>query len=207
MRLDGHAVPTGERIASHDAVRHARSLAARHPPHGATGPGWAERRAGVHSKATTPTRRPSGSCLDGPSRRQPEEVPMRAFIVELQNRPGGLAALAEAIAERGINITNVVGATCGGSGSLGIITNDEASTKTVLDGGSFSYRQIDLVTADLDDKPGTLGAAARRLADAGVNIELLLPTGMEGGKVSVAFGVDNAAAAQQALGELATVSR
>ena len=40
-----------------------------------------------------------------------------------------------------------------------------------------------------------------------VNIELLLPTGMEGGKVSVAFGVDNAAAAQQALGELATVSR
>jgi len=132
---------------------------------------------------------------------------MRAFIVELQNRPGGLAALAEAIAERGINITNVVGATCGGSGSLGIITNDEASTKTVLDGGSFSYRQIDLVTADLDDKPGTLGAAARRLADAGVNIELLLPTGTEGGKVSVAFGVDNAAAAQQALGELATVSR
>ena len=132
---------------------------------------------------------------------------MRAFIVELQNRPGGLAALAEAIAERGINITNVVGATCGGSGSLGIITNDEASTKTVLDGGSFSYRQIDLVTAALDDKPGTLGAAARRLADAGVNIELLLPTGMEGGKISVAFGVDNASAAQQALGELASAIR
>ena len=129
---------------------------------------------------------------------------MRAFIVELQNRPGGLTALAEAIAERGINITNVVGATCGGSGSLGIITNDEASTKTVLDGGSFSYRQIDLVTAALDDKPGTLGAAARRLADAGVNIELLLPTGMEGGKISVAIGVDNVSLAQQALGELST---
>jgi len=132
---------------------------------------------------------------------------VRAFIVELQNRPGGLAALAEAIAERGINITNLAGVTCGGSGSVGLLTNDEASTKTVLDAGSFSYRQIDLISAALEDKPGTLGAAARRLADAGVNIELLLPTGMEGGKFSVAFGVDNAAAAQQALGELATVSR
>ena len=132
---------------------------------------------------------------------------MRAFIVELQNNPGSLATVAEAIAERGINITGVTGATCGGSGSLGIITNDEASTKAVLDGGSFSYRQIDLISAALEDKPGTLGAAARRLADAGVNIELLLPTGMEGGKFSVAFGVDNAAAAQQALGELVTVSR
>jgi hypothetical protein len=30
---------------------------------------------------------------------------------------------------------------------------------------------------------------------------------MEGGKISVAFGVDNASAAQQALGELATAGR
>ena len=65
---------------------------------------------------------------------------MRAFIVELQNSPGSLAKLTEAIAERGINITNVVGATCGGSGSLGIITNDESSTRSVLDGGSSGYR-------------------------------------------------------------------
>jgi hypothetical protein len=132
---------------------------------------------------------------------------MRAFIVELQNSPGSLASLTEAIAERGINITNVVGATCGGSGSLGLITNDEAGTRSALDGGKSSYREIDLVSAALEDRPGTLAAAARRLADAGVNIELLLPTGMEGGKISVAFGVDNASAAQQALGELATAGR
>ena len=132
---------------------------------------------------------------------------MRAFIVELPNKAGSLASLAEAIAQRGINITGIVGATCGNSGSIGLITNDEASTRTVLDGGSFTYRQIDLVSAALENQPGTLAAATRRLADAGVNIELLLPTGMEGGKVNVAIGVDNAAAAQQALGELATAAR
>ncbi len=57
---------------------------------------------------------------------------MRAFIVELQNSPGSLATITEAIAEKGINITNVVGATCGGSGSLGLITNDETSSRRLL---------------------------------------------------------------------------
>lgn len=132
---------------------------------------------------------------------------MRAFIIELSNRPGSLASITEEIAQRGINITNVVGATCGGSGSLGLITNDEAGTKTILDSGSITYRQIDLVSIALEDKPGTLAAAAKSLADAGVNIDLLLPTGMEGGKISLALGVDNASAAQQALGELATAAR
>src|SRR5205823_9925872 len=124
VRLHGDAEPTADRVAGHDAVRHVRSLRAA-ARSGVTG-------CGVHSEVhETPTRRPSGD-LDGPSRQQPEEVPMRAFIVELTNTPGSLASLTEAIAERGINITGVAGATCGGSGSVGLITNDEASTSSVL---------------------------------------------------------------------------
>ena len=40
------------------------------------------------------------------------------------------------------------------------------------------------------------------LGDAGVNIELLAPMGMEGQKVTVAIGVDNLEKARTALGEL-----
>ena len=47
-----------------------------------------------------------------------------------------------------------------------------------------------------------LADAARRLADAGVNIEAIFPTGMEGNRITVAFGVDNIEAAKQALGAL-----
>ena len=35
-----------------------------------------------------------------------------------------------------------------------------------------------------------------------MNIEAIFPTGMEGGKITVAFGVDNAEAAKAALGQL-----
>jgi hypothetical protein len=44
--------------------------------------------------------------------------------------------------------------------------------------------------------------AAKRLADAGVNIELIAPTGMDAQKVTIAFGVDKLDAARAALGDL-----
>jgi len=129
---------------------------------------------------------------------------MRAFIVELENRPGSLAAAANAIAAAGINIDGVAGLAMGSSGAVAVITGDEAGTRGALDAGSLTYRDVELVTAALDNQPGTLAAAAKRLADAGVNVELLTPVGMDGGKVTVAFGVADAAAARAALGDLAT---
>ena len=132
---------------------------------------------------------------------------MKAFVMELENKPGGLATAAEALAERGINIENVAGVTCGSDGVIGLITNDEAGTRSAFDARGIGVREIELISAALENRPGTLADAARRLAEAGVNIELMLPTGMDGGKVSIAFGVSDAATARQALGELATASR
>jgi hypothetical protein len=130
---------------------------------------------------------------------------MNAFIVELQNKPGELAELAESISQKGINITAVAGSTVGGEGAVSILTNDEAGTRSALQGIGCTFREIELVSAALDDRPGTLATAARRLADAGVNIETLFATGMEGGKITVAIGVSDASAARSALGELAAI--
>jgi hypothetical protein len=126
---------------------------------------------------------------------------MNAFIVELKNKPGELARATEAIALKGINILGFTGATCGDSGSIVLLTNDEAGTKQALGDAGFRPREVELVVASLANQPGTLAATARRLADAGVNIEAALPTGMEGGKVSVAFATDNPAKARQVIGE------
>jgi hypothetical protein len=132
-------------------------------------------------------------------------VHVNAFIIELENRPGSLASVAEAIAQKGINITGVSGATVGNQGSVTILTNDESGTRSALEGAGFAYREIGLVAAAIEDKPGTLAALARRLADAGVNIETMIPTGMDGGKFSIAIGVSDTEAARRSLGELAAV--
>lgn len=130
---------------------------------------------------------------------------MRAFIVKLENHPGSLADLTEALGEKGINIAGVSGTTWDGSGALSLITADEDGARTVLEDRDADYREVELVAAALEDRPGSLGAAARRLADRDVNIETVIPTGMQGGRITVAFGVDDVAAAREALGELAAV--
>jgi hypothetical protein len=131
---------------------------------------------------------------------------MNAFIIELEDRPGTLADIADAIAEKGINIAGVAGATGGGAGAIALVTNDEAGTRSVLDASGSRYRQVALATASLEDKPGVLAEAARKLANAGVNIEAIFPTGMDSGKITVAFGVDNIEAAKSALSQYAGVS-
>jgi hypothetical protein len=128
---------------------------------------------------------------------------VRAFIVKLENRPGTLAALGEALGERGINITGLSGTSWDGEGALAVITNDDAGARSVLEEGDLAYRDCEIVSASLEDKPGVLGAAARRLADRGVNVELIMTTGVQGTRITVAFGVDDPVGAREALGELA----
>jgi hypothetical protein len=130
---------------------------------------------------------------------------VNAFIVDLKNKPGELAKVAEAIAAKGVDITGFTGATCTDNGTVTLITNDEAGTRRALADGQWKYRQVELVTAALPDRPGSLAQATRLLADAGVNIESAVPTGMSGGKVHVSFATDNPARAKEALGERSLV--
>ena len=127
---------------------------------------------------------------------------MNAFIIELENKPGSLAETTAAIAEKGININGIAGAVGGSTAAVAIVTNDESATRSALQGIDCKFREVALASAALEDKPGVLADATRRLADAGVNIEAIFPTGMEGNKITIAFGVDNIEAAKQALGAL-----
>jgi hypothetical protein len=128
---------------------------------------------------------------------------MNAFIVDLMNKPGELARLAETIAQKGINITGFAGATAGGAGTVVLVTNDEAGTRSAMSEKGFRAREVELVMASLENKPGSLAAAAKKLADAGINVEAALPTGMSGESVSIAFATDQPAKARELLGAAA----
>jgi hypothetical protein len=128
---------------------------------------------------------------------------MKAFIVDLTNRPGSLAMVCDALGARGVNIGGIAGAAAGATGSFAFTAEDEVGARAVLDGHEWIYREVALVVASLEHRPGTLAAAARRIADAGVNVETMFAIGMDGGKVMVAFGVSDVAAARTALGDLA----
>ena len=132
---------------------------------------------------------------------------MNTFLVELENKPGELARITEAIAAKGVDITGVTGSTCGSSGSLALMTDDEAKTRSALQETRAKFRELEAVEASISNAPGSLAKAARRLADAGVNIEALMPTGMKGNDVSVAFVTSDPSKARSILSSAGTASR
>jgi hypothetical protein len=125
---------------------------------------------------------------------------MKAFVIELENRPGELARVTEAIAAKGINLTSGAGIGWGTNGAFVALTNDEAGTRNTLK-GICSFREVDVIPTTVSDEPGTLSKVARKLANAGVNIEFVVPTSIAGGKDTIAIGVDNVEAARAALGQ------
>ena len=132
---------------------------------------------------------------------------MQVFLVDLKNKPGELARVAEAIAAKGIDITGISGATCGDSGRAAVMTSDDATTKAALTGAGFKYTELEATDTALRQEPGTLAKAARRLADAGINVEAIMPIGMEGNEVHVAFVTNDAAKARQVLSSAGITSR
>lgn len=128
---------------------------------------------------------------------------MQWFIVEATNKPGEFARHAEEIAKRGINLANVVCLGIGDRGGAAFYAKDEAGLRSALNDAGVGFREVSTIAARLEDKPGTVAEAARRLGNAGVNIELLAPMEMDGTSVTVAFGVDKVEQARTALADLA----
>ena len=124
---------------------------------------------------------------------------MNAFMIDLENKPGALADLAEALGSAGINITAVTGATCGDQGRVILTADDESGTRTALGKAGVTYVESEVATVNLRHEPGSLGAAARKLAAQGINIDAVMPIGMAGNEVTVAFVTSDATATKELL--------
>jgi hypothetical protein len=124
---------------------------------------------------------------------------MRAFLVDVDNRPGSFATIAELIAGRGVNILSVSAAVCGVAGRAAIITNDEFTTRSALTDGGITFIEREIIEVAMRHEPGSLAAACRRLAEAGVNLEALIPVGMEGRQIEFGFVTDDAVRTRELL--------
>jgi len=124
---------------------------------------------------------------------------MQLFTVRLDNEPGALARVAEAIAARGVDIQGIGGGGIGDAGVAAFVTDDEAATREALAQANCQFETSDAVLADVDDSPGSLAKAARALADAGINLTGVLILQSMGDQARLAFGVDEAGRARDAL--------
>jgi len=99
------------------------------------------------------------------------------LTVSLENRPGRLADLAEALGAAGVNIEGLAATTHGASGEVHVLVEDaDAALAALSKAGIEVATQTDVVVADMsgrEDTPGAGGEVARRVADAGINVTLV----------------------------------
>ena len=119
----------------------------------------------------------------------------------MADRPGELARVAEALGKAGVNIESIAGfGTGGGSGEARLLVADTGAARRALEGaGCMVTGEREMAFVDLDDKPGSLATAARKLADKGVNIDAVYVVGQAGGKKQLAIGSSDATKARSAL--------
>ena len=129
-----------------------------------------------------------------------------AFLIELEDKPGALADVTEAIAAKGVNITSVSGATCGDRGRIAIVTDDNAQTRAALSELQSTFEQKEVTTTSLRNEPGMLATTARQLAKAGVNIESVLLLSTQGNDIEVGFVTSDPVMARNALAHAGSTS-
>lgn len=107
------------------------------------------------------------------------EEPARALVrhdlaIRLPDRPGALAALGEVLGAAGVSIEGGGGFSVGGDAAIvHFLVEDAAAAAAALRAANIELLAVrEVVAQRLDqERPGQLGALARAMADAGVNIE------------------------------------
>jgi hypothetical protein len=125
---------------------------------------------------------------------------MHDVTVIVEDRPGALADIGEALGNAGVNIEGFAGYGEQGRGVIHLLVADAAAARAALEGAGIAvHGSQEAIVVDMSaeaDRPGALGRAARRVADAGVNIRVAYVATHNRGVIVT----DDDAKAREALG-------
>jgi hypothetical protein len=118
------------------------------------------------------------------------------LVIDIENTPGALAQVAAAISDAGVNIA---AATCIGPGQRAelhiLVRHAEAAKHQLRISHLAVTREREVVVVDVEDRPGVLADLARRIAAAGVDLDLVYVATRN----RVVFGAADIAALRAAL--------
>jgi hypothetical protein len=119
------------------------------------------------------------------------------LVIEVDNEPGALAKVTQAISDAGVNIA---AATCVGPGDRAelhiLVPHAEAARHALALSNLAVTREREVVVVEVDDRPGGLADLAGKVAANGINIDLVYVAT----KNRVVFGSDDLDGVRAALG-------
>ncbi|PYV43073.1 MAG: hypothetical protein DMG06_12005 [Acidobacteria bacterium] len=125
---------------------------------------------------------------------------MVELTVLIENKPGTLANLSEAVGKAKVNILAFVADEMGGQSKVRLVTDNPAKAKKAILKLNLQVSEEEVVAVTLKNKPGTLANAAGKLGSAGININHGYCGAEEGSKKQlVVFSVSDLKQAAKAL--------
>jgi hypothetical protein len=120
------------------------------------------------------------------------------LVIEIENEPGALARVAAAISDAGVNLA---AATCMGDGDQVelhvLVPHAEAARRALAICHLGVSREREVVVVDVEDRPGVLADLTRRVANAGIDLDLVYVATRN----RLVFGAADLAGLKAALGE------
>jgi hypothetical protein len=118
------------------------------------------------------------------------------LVIDIENTPGALAEVAAAISDAGVNISAATGVGSGERAELHILVPHAEAVKHAL---AISHvgvtREREVVVVNVEDRPGVLADLTRKIARAGVNLDLIYVATQN----RIVFGSDDLPALRAAL--------
>jgi hypothetical protein len=120
------------------------------------------------------------------------------LVIDIENAPGALAKVATAISDAGVN---VAAATCLGTGERAelhiLVKHAEAARHALATSHDVTItREREVVVVEVEDCPGVLADLTRKVAAAGVDLDLVYVATRN----RVVFGAPDIEALRAALG-------
>jgi hypothetical protein len=120
------------------------------------------------------------------------------LVIDIENTPGALARVAAAISDAGVNIA---AATCVGPGTQAelhiLVPHAEAAKHALAISHVAVTHEREVVVVDVEDRTGVLADLTRKIAKAGVDLDLVYVATQN----RVVFGATDLAALQAALSD------
>ena len=100
---------------------------------------------------------------------------MRDLTIRLENRPGALAEMGEALGKAGVSVEGGGAFVVAGEGIAHFLFEDATAARRALEENGITVLEDRAVLVQRlnQDQPGQLGKISRLMAEAGVNIEVI----------------------------------
>ena len=107
----------------------------------------------------------------------------RLIVLDVEDKPGAVAAAAAVLSEAGINIVSIFG--WGPQGVVQLVVDNPRKAMKALTAAGVAHSEAKAEMAEMPNKPGSLRTFLAKLAKKGVNLRSINGTSAKSGRKSV----------------------